>query len=1025
MGTKSHEPGKFRAILRREVSATLLLITGLASALPASAQYERLGFGQFKHTRWTIDDGAPPAIGQMAQTPDGWIWLSNPDGLHRFDGVTFERVPAPTGSPMEHSGARSLMVSRTGELWAGFSAFGGVAVYRHGQLRDMQMPKPPRAVPVLAETPDGAIWASSPMFEDRLFRFARGRWEQVDTRLRLPPGAIMEMRVGPGGALWVALAKADMRTSSIAVLTPGTAQFRELPVRAGSRPDIAFDAGGGLWVSDEASTRLLVDRNGNPPARSTPIPAVPALLTPSIVFDRAGGMWGTTGSVGIFYIPVAASLRRTSDHRLRRLDAATGLTSSTASTLLVDREGSIWIGTDQGLDQFRLASGFQETVIPPDPAGGLLIAGSKEGNVYIARGGTLYLVEPGKAARGVWNFTLGNGNLALCPAHDGGVWLIHREWTARLRGDHAETLPGYRGSVEPQGCAEDRQGRLWLKLFDDRLMLRNAKGWHLPEGPLGRATPWQMIATRSGEIAFTTPDDLARLGGDRLSTIRLDRYGNGKPMMIAAGPRDLLLGGAAGLLRVRGDKVARIDDRRFIWGAGVRTLEQTPQGDTWLISRMGIARVRTADLDRAFEDPRAPVPFTLFDARDGLSSTTQHSGFIEPQSAVGADGRVWFINREGAAFIDASRLSRNQLPPPVAIRSLASGGKTYRDPRGLTLPPGTHAVEIAYAGLSLAVPQRVQLRYRLEGVDDDWVDPGSRRLASYANLGPGRYRFRVIAANNDGVWNETGATLDFTIRPTFFQGWSFRILVGIALLGLLWLAYSFRVRAVAHRIRQRMAERIEDRERIARELHDTLLQSVQSLTLRFQLAVDDLPETAPARPALEDAIDRADRVIAEGRDRVRDLRPLQDCDIEQIIADIVARQAFGPEVEVAVRISGTPAPLDPLALDEVARIASEAVFNIWRHAGANRVEIDIGHGASFTLRFADDGKGIDARVVEEGGKPGHFGLTGMRERARKLSGELLVRRMPAGGTEVLLTVPGSIAYKPGSRWLLPRFGNQG
>jgi signal transduction histidine kinase len=229
------------------------------------------------------------------------------------------------------------------------------------------------------------------------------------------------------------------------------------------------------------------------------------------------------------------------------------------------------------------------------------------------------------------------------------------------------------------------------------------------------------------------------------------------------------------------------------------------------------------------------------------------------------------------------------------------------------------------------------------------------------------------------------------------------------------LAYSLRLRAVASRIQMRMAERIEERERIARELHDTLLQSVQALTLRFQLAVDDLPEKAPARPALEEAIDRADEAIAEGRDRVRGLRSLQDSDIERVIEGLIRQQAFDPGVEIAVTTTGAARPLDPLSQDEVTRIAGEAIFNIWRHACAKRVAIDIAHGADFSVRFADDGVGIAPEVADRLEKEGHFGLSGMRERARKLRGGIAVRRLPEGGTDVMLTVPGSIAYKAGKR----------
>jgi signal transduction histidine kinase len=296
-------------------------------------------------------------------------------------------------------------------------------------------------------------------------------------------------------------------------------------------------------------------------------------------------------------------------------------------------------------------------------------------------------------------------------------------------------------------------------------------------------------------------------------------------------------------------------------------------------------------------------------------------------------------------------------------------------------------------------------------LDPAWVDAGAHREAVYNNLGPGNYRFRVIAANEDDVWNMDGATLEVTIPPTFVQSWPFKLLCGTIAAGLLSLVYSMRLRVVSNRIRMRLTERMEERERIARELHDTLLQSVQTLTLRFQLVVDDLPRGAHARATLEEALDQADMVIAEGRDRVRDLRTRRDCDVERTLAEIIKRQAFDPGVEITMTTTGAPRPLEPLVLDEATRIASEAIFNIWRHAGANRVAIDIGYGQNFSLRLADDGVGIAREVAAKGHREGHFGLAGMRERARGLQGGFVVRALPEAGTEVVLTVPGHIAYK--------------
>ncbi len=998
-----------RPRVRLPASLQLVSICLLLLLVPASsgAQTRSADFSAFKHVRWGADEGAPDGINQIVQTADGYLWLAG-EYLYRFDGSSFERIDWPAGTSAKRASPTGLFVSRNGELWAGLRGNGGVAVYRHGALRDTGMPDPPRTIFDIAEAPDGTIWAASGMFDGQLRRLRRERWESVGDALKLPAGAVMGLVFTPDGTLWAALTHQGGDSGALAYLAPGATRFALSPEKLSGRPHIALDPNGALWASDTNGTRMVADAHGKLAVRLIHFPATPNIRTATLAFDRSGGLWGTTASVGIFHVP-APLVAGTPPSAF---GAANGLTSDFAYSSFVDREASVWIATEGGIDQFRRAAATQETAIPADPIHGLAITTAKDGSVYINSSQALFRAAPGEAPRRIR--TLGPGDLSMCTARDGGIWVVQPGRLLRVRGDRAEPVPGQPGSDIPTNCVEDRLGRLWVALFDRGLVWRDARGWHDAGGALGHRQAWDLIATASGDLVFTSPPDLAILRGNQLTVMK----GLGAPM-IAAGTRDIFLSDRNGLVRIRDGRTVRLQERRFPWLAQLRGLVQTPRGETWMIGRTAISRVATADLDRAFADPRAPLERSLFNAQDGLLSQTQHGGFTGIQSVVGGDGRVWFLNRQGAAWFDPARLTRNGLAPPVKIRSLASDGQIWRDPASLILPAGTRALDIAYAGLSLAVPQRVHFRYLLEGVDAHWVDAGARRMASYTNLGPGQYRFRVIAANNDGVWNRTGATLAFEIRPTFAQSWPFKLLCAAALLALIWLAYSMRMRVVAKRIRLRMAERFEERERIARELHDTLLQAIQSLTLRFQLAVDDLPPKQPGRPSLLQAIDTADRVIAEGRDRVHDLRSREGGDIEQIVRDLIAQQAFAACTRTMIATHGTPRAIDALALDEVTRIAGEALFNIRRHAHASQVRIEIRYGAPFTLRIADDGVGIDPDLATEG-KQGHFGLAGMRERARKLRGSLSIRPLRDRGTELVLTVPARIAYKAGRRGVLAR-----
>lgn len=1002
--------------------ALLLAAGSLFVASIAHAQVTPPGFAPFKHVRAAADDGAPDGLLRIAQTGDGYLWFAG-DALYRFDGATFEQVDWPEGSGKRHASPSALMTGKHDELWVGLRDAGGVAVYRGGALHDMHMPDPPRGLAAFAQTPDGTIWASSLGLDNRLQRLRDARWERVDEQLKLPPGYIMDLVVARDGGLWITLSAEDGESGALALLAPGADQFRIMDARLSGRPKIALDRNGTLWASDAAGTRMLFGPDGEPSKAGIVFPPVPGTSRAAFTFDRNGGLWGTTGAVGIFHVADPVSPRGAPAADVRRFGAANGLTSDISYAPFVDRESNVWIATESGIDQFRRASAIQDAAIPADPNHGLAIARSRDGSVYIASQRTLFHVLPGKDP--IPLRALRGGEVTMCSARNGGVWVVEPGRTQLLQGREATVAPGYPGGEAMIACAEDGVGRLWLGLASGKLMWRDGDGWHNAKGELAKLNLWDLTTTPAGDLALIVPPDIALLHGDRLETIRLAPTGIGAPWAILTGnlpgSRDVFVSGSAGLVRLRGNQLRQLGEKRFPWITWVRTLQQTADGETWLFSRTGAYKVATIDFDRAFDDPHAPLPYTKLDALDGLASTVQHGGFAGAQSVLAGDGRIWFLNRQGAAFLDPANLPLNKLAPPVTIRALASGGRTWRDPTNITLAAGTRTIEITYAGLSFTVPQRVHFMYRLEGVDEHWIDAGARRTVSYSNLGPGHYRFQVMARNNDGVWNRTGAVLDFGIRPTFVESWPFRLLCAVALSALLWLVYSMRLRAVARSVRLRMAERIEERERIARELHDTLLQAIQALTLRFQLAADDLPPGMEGRASLVAAIDLADQVIAEGRDRVRELRTQQEGNVEEAICDSIARTGFDPAIDIAIASSGSPRRLDPLALEEVASIAGEALYNIRLHAAATRVTVDIRFGSSFGLRLADDGVGIDAPVAANG-KEGHFGLVGMSERARKLRANLAVRARPEGGTEVVLTVPGSIAYKREERSSFWRFG---
>jgi signal transduction histidine kinase len=451
---------------------------------------------------------------------------------------------------------------------------------------------------------------------------------------------------------------------------------------------------------------------------------------------------------------------------------------------------------------------------------------------------------------------------------------------------------------------------------------------------------------------------------------------------------------------------------------GVSGILEAKSGDLWFSTFKGAVRVTAADLDLALQSRTYELPFELFDADDGFPGLSQ-PGAGGRTLVEGSDGRLWFAGSLNIAVLDPANIRRNTIPPPISIRVLTAAGRKYSRTDALSLAAGTRDLQVDYTGLSLSRPDRIRFRYRLEGFDEAWVEAGPRRQAFYTNLGPGHYTFRVAAANESGIWNESGATLDIMIPPTFVQSKAFVVLCIAAAALLLWLTYSLRVRRLTAGLRNRLEERVAERERIARELHDTLLQGVQGLILKFQVATEEIPHDIPARQMMEEALDRADDVLIEGRDRVKDLRiqPSTAPDLPQAIGVIGAELANGHSNHFDLSVEGAPRSLDPIVREESLRIAHEALTNAFRHARATKIEAEIIYDRSeLRVRFRDDGCGIESSILETG-RPDHWGLPGMRERAKKIRANFEVWSRQGAGTEIELRVPARLAYlRNGRHW---------
>jgi signal transduction histidine kinase/ligand-binding sensor domain-containing protein len=999
--------------MKRTWLLLVMLCVAMLASGPVSALDPARTIKQYKHTRWTTEEGAPAVMVSLAQGADGYLWIGARDGLFRFDGVTFENIP-PEHYDNKRSSVSAVLAARDGSVWAGYSN-GGMARFRAGVLRDAALPHPDAFVINLQETRDGAIWALLGRRELPLARFHNGRWEEIGTNWGLPLEYALDILAARDGTLWVSM------TESIYFLKPGTRRFSKAAETPVGHAALSQDPAGRVWLSDTAGARPMEGRPAG--YRSYPVPPSPRAV--SARFDRDGNLWSLPGHNGLVRIrsPLAAgeTTAAAASAKVEAFAQRDGLTSDTASDIMEDHEGNIWVGTVLGLDRFRPARVVAEPLLTLTPKWGSVLLGTANGTMYVGQADGVYRILPaGNPERVLAN---AGETEALCEGPDGAVWMAMEHRLFRYADGRFDTFTRPKTRQAVTDCAVDRHNMLWLS-GDEGLFRHAPTGWQLFDLPgtdesSGART---LVADHDRRLlAFASAQSLRLIDFPRYSDIVLNRPGAlSRLRTLQEGSGGVLIGGRSGLVRVRGGIAQFVGTRRVPALRGLNGVVQTPAGQTWTMGSRGITYMSTAALNRAFDDPRFPLQPTILDFRDGLSGVNSGDGTRD--AARGGDGRVWFATNAGTVWVDADHFVRNTLPPRVAISALKVGGTVYRDPANLTLPVGSSTARIDFTALSLAIPERVRFRYRLDGVDRDWMDPGTMRQAAYTNLTPGDYRFQVIASNNDGVWNRTGATLDFTIRPTFLQSGWFKLLCLIGVGALLWLAYSIRLRQVTARVRAGLEVRLAERERIARELHDTLLQGFQGLVLRFQSIANRIPPDQPLRPLMDDALDRAEAVLVEGRDRVRELRATSG-DLTQTLLDTAHELAATWPVRFDLTIEGSPRALHPMVRDEIQHIGEEALRNAFQHAKASTIEaviIYLPGELRFDLR--DDGTGLPADIASSGEREGHFGLIGMRERATRIGGTLTISSRKGAGTEILLSIPGAAAYaeRRGRRWL-PRF----
>jgi signal transduction histidine kinase/ligand-binding sensor domain-containing protein len=999
----------FRALAMKRTN--LVWIAALALCSQAHCMGAELTFQQLNHKGWTVADGAPGAIFAITQTQDGTLWLAGPSGLTRFDGIHFVRYDGSMGRESQSTDISALAAPADGSLWIGYTLGGISVLQRDHSLRYGEpegLPRSGAVNKILME--QGAI--SYAATSQGLYQFDGNRWRNVAVLPGDPTAAVTTATIDREGTLW-ALTNDHVWARRVGEASFTAVEERHNPIRIHSNV-LASGPDGQMWVLNLNRTGAIA-KVGAPDQRHE-IVFPDATPNPGMIFDRDGNLW-----IG------GAAVRRASPSTLASattapmdaFTAAEGLTGDRVTCFFEDREGNMWAGTYSGLDRFSHSNVIR---VKSTNTFGAAVAGA-DGTVWVSG------LDTGPDARypllairdGVIVDRLSDEHFTSgYRGSDGAIWFGGRSGLARLAaGRRSATIPlPYDEAV--QTMVQDNSGAMWVSISRKGLF-RFAEGRWTSEADfadLPQGVPIAATLDQIGRVLLGySGDRIARLSGNSVEHFgRSEGLNVGNVTSIAARHQDVWIGGDEGLAHFDGIRFVALSSAEGNPFTGISGIVAPEGGDLWLNGNAGIVHLARAELQRAIGDAQYRVQVELFDRLDGLHGYARQLR-PSPSAFEGSDGYIWFATQVGLVGINPARIERNPLAPPVTIWSIEGRSVQYPAAEPPTLPKYTTHVRIEYTASSLQIPERVRFRYRLDGLDKEWQDVGDRREATYTNLGPGRYSFRVVAANNDGVWNNAGATLTFSIAPAFYQtNWFYGLCLLLAF-GLLWLLYKVRIRQVSLRVRARLEERLAERERIARDLHDTLLQSVQGLVLRFRAAVSRLPQE-PARSAMEQALDRADGVLAEGRDAVKQLRsaPEGDLELSQAIAAFGEELAREEACHFKSTIEGMPRELHPIVREEVMLIAREALVNAFKHGAARKIEAETSYGDSeLTLRIRDDGRGIDTDVQRAGGKAGHWGLLGMRERAQKVRGTLTLWSKPGAGTEIEVRVPARMAYQPKKR----------
>jgi signal transduction histidine kinase/ligand-binding sensor domain-containing protein len=980
------------------------------AATSAQALDPNTRLSQYAHSSWLRQDGLYDGMPyRIAQTTDGYIWIGTKSGLVRFDGVRFVDWTPPLGEKLPSQRIESLLVARDGSLWIGSAA--GLSRWQHERLTNYPIEA---VVPAIVEAQNGTIWFRTlhPNGEYKLCEVIRD-----GIRCYGKDDGITGELIGHGlaeddkGTFWIGEAKSLIRW------TPESHREyrpRGLQSNAGSLgvSDIVPTSDGSLWIGiDRSGPGLGLQQFVNGVWKTFAADGFDGskIRVLELLLDRQNALWVATDHSGIY---------RIYGKRVEHFGSADGLSSDNVTQIVEDHEGNVWAVTSKGIDNFRplhvvtfsTREGLTTTEVDSVLAG-------REGLVWIGGPNALIALRDGRVSSMIEHLP-GALVTSLFEDHAGRLWVgmddfltVYQKGRFR-RIDRANN----RATGMIVGITEDVSHNIWVESKGPPMTLMRIEDFRVREEfPAPQTPAARRIAPdpAGGLWLGLINGDLARFHGGHTETFQFEHHPDSRvEQMTVNADGSVLAATASGLRGWKRGKLSTLTVRNGLPCDVAYGLVTDDRANLWIYLGCGLVEVSSADLQNWWNDPNFVVHPRVFDAKDGAQPERAAFG----SAARSSDGRLWFANWAALQMIDPENLAENSVPPPVQIEGVVADRKRYAADGRVQLGALTRDLEVDYTALSFANPQKVKFRYKLEGHDANWQDAGTRRQAFYTNLRPGRYSFRVIACNNDGVWNEQGATLEFKILPAFYQTNWFLMLI-VAVIGyLVWATYQWRVRQMAKRLELQFDARLSERTRIAQDLHDTLLQGFISASMQLGVANRQLASDSPAKLIVTDVLKLMRQVIEEGRKAVRGMRlsSTETDDLQQAFSRVPQELALQQPINFRVLVEGQVRTLRPMIRDEVYRVGREALANAFRHSQAANIEVELEYSdRELRLLVRDNGCGIDPLVLQSG-RDGHWGLSGMRERAGRIGARLKVWSNGKAGTEVELSVPGGVAFQSNS-----------